>query len=69
MDYSELKGKVRGKFGTQEAFAQALGLSACAVNQKLNGKSQWSANEICVACELLGISPEEMHVYFFCPKS
>lgn len=69
MDHSKLRGLIREKFGTQEAFAQAIGRSACAVSQKLNGRAEWSADEIRRACEVLGISTEEIPIYFFCPKS
>lgn len=68
VDYSKLRGRIREVFGTQAAFAEALYLSACAVSQKLNGKSEWTTDEIRKACEVLGIIPEELPQYFFCPK-
>lgn len=69
MDYSELRGRIRTVFGTQAAFAEAMRLSECAVSQKLNGRSEWAADEIRRACELLSILPENLPRYFFCPKS
>lgn len=69
MDHSKLRGLIRERFGTQAIFAQAIHLSACAVSQKLNGKSEWSADEIRQACDVLGISTEQIPQYFFCPKS
>jgi transcriptional regulator with XRE-family HTH domain len=69
MDHSKLRGLIREKFSTQEAFAQAIGRSACAVSQKLNGKAEWSAVEIRRTCEVLEIPPEQIPLYFFCPKS
>lgn len=69
MDHSKLRGLIREKFETQEAFAQAIGRSACAVSQKLNGRAEWSADEIRRSCEVLGIATEQIHVYFFCLKS
>lgn len=68
MDHSKLRGLIREHFGTQAAFAQAINVSACAVSQKLNGKSEWSANEIRRACDALGVSTEQIPNYFFCPK-
>lgn len=68
MDYSALRGRIREVFGTQEAFANALGKSACAVSQKLNDKTEWTAAEIRKACEILGIPREKVPIYFFCPK-
>lgn len=69
MDHSKLRGLIREKFGTQEAFAQAISISACSVSQKLNGRAEWSADEIRRACKVLGISAEQIPIYFFCPKS
>lgn len=69
MDHSKLRGLIREKFGTQEAFAEAIDRSACSVSLKLNGKTEWSAEEIRRACEVLGIPSEQIPIYFFCPKS
>ena len=69
MDYSDLKGLIRGKFATQEAFAKAMGLSVCSVNKKLNGKTEWNASDIRKATALLNIPAEEIPAYFFCTKS
>ena len=66
-EYKELRGKIRGKFGTQEAFAQALGVNPASLSAKLNNKSDWSRMEIDRACALLGISLEEASRYFFTP--
>lgn len=67
MDYSELRGRIRAKYRTQAAFALDLGISECALSQKLNGISEWTSTEIRKACELLGIPPEEIPTYFFTP--
>jgi transcriptional regulator with XRE-family HTH domain len=69
MDNSKLRGRIRAEFGTQTAFANALCISACAVSQKLNGRSEWTAGEIRRACQVLNIPLEELQDYFFCPKS
>jgi transcriptional regulator with XRE-family HTH domain len=69
VDSSKLRGLIREKFGTQEAFARAIGKSACAVSLKLNGRAEWSAQEIRRASEVLGIAAEHIHLYFFCSKS
>lgn len=68
MDHSKLRGLIRERFGTQADFAEAIHVSACAVSQKLNGKSEWSADEIRRACAVLGITTEQIPTYFFCPK-
>lgn len=69
MDYGDLRGRIRARYKTQEAFAEALGISPCSVSMKLNGRAEWTAEEIRRACELLAIKPEDLHNYFFCPKS
>lgn len=68
MDYSKLRGKIREKFGNQEAFAAALEMSPASVSSKLNGRTEWQSDEIVKACELLGIPLEQTWEYFFCPE-
>jgi transcriptional regulator with XRE-family HTH domain len=65
MSYAKLRGKIREVFGTQYAFAAAMGVSSVTISQRLNGKVEWKTNEIAKACELLGISLEEVAQYFF----
>lgn len=69
MDYSKLRGRIRAYFSTQAAFARALGISECSLSQKLNGHTDWTAEEIRSTCGLLEIPPDEIHIYFFYPKS
>lgn len=68
-DHANLRGRIRTYFSTQAAFAKAIHLSACALSQKLNGKSEWAADEIRRACEVLDIPADELHLYFFYSKS
>lgn len=68
MEYSNLRGAIRAKFKTQEAFAKALGISPCGLSNKLNGKTEWTVAEIRLGCALLGLSAEDIPSYFFCPK-
>lgn len=63
--YSDLRGLIRSKFKTQEAFAKAIGMSACSLSKKLNGKAEWTAKQIHKACEVLGISADQIPFYFF----
>ncbi len=69
MDYSKLRGAIREKFGSQEAFAAALEMSAASVSAKLNGRTEWQSDEIVKACQLLGVPLAQAWEYFFCPKS
>lgn len=68
MSYSKLRGKIREIFGTQEAFAAAMGANTATISGKLNGKSDWTRAEMERACSLLGISMYDMADYFFTPK-
>jgi hypothetical protein len=66
MSYKKLKGAIRGKYGTQAAFAEAMELSVCSLNKKLNGRTEWTAADMRKAMELLDISAHEIPAYFFC---
>ena len=73
-DFSKLRGRIVEKFGTLALFAVAmrdagLSFSDCVLSQKMNNRSEWTADEMRMACILLDIPPEEIHLYFFCPKS
>lgn len=67
-DYSKLYGKIKEVFGTQEAFAKAMGMSRAAINARLKQTVEWKSPEIFKACKLLGISLKEVHEYFFSAK-
>lgn len=67
-DYSKLKGKIKEVFGTQSAFAKAMGLSGVSLSSKLNNITYFTQVEINRACELLSIPVEFIPVYFFTEK-
>lgn len=68
-DYSKLRGKIREVYGTQFDFAEAMGMSAVSLSEKLNNKTQFTQKEIDEACELLQIKKEEIPIYFFMSKN
>ena len=68
-DYSKLYGKIKEVYGTQEAFAEDMGISRSAVNGRLTQIVEWKSPEIVKACELLGIPLTDAHLYFFNKKS
>lgn len=68
-DYSRLYGKIKEVFGTQEVFAEAMGMSRTAVNSRLKQAVEWKSPEIVKACELLCIPLQEAYLYFFSLKS
>lgn len=66
-DRSKLRGRIVEKFGTLMAFAEAMGVSRSTMSTKMGDEGAWSLADICRACELLEIPPEEIHLYFFVP--
>jgi len=65
MDYSKLLGRMRERRMTQEALADAVGISRQQMNNKLNGRSAFKQSDIKAICSLLGIPLEEVGTYFF----
>lgn len=69
MSFAKLRGRIVEKFGSQSAFAAAMGWREALLSAKLNNKSAWSFPEVMKACELLEIPLNEAHLYFFCTES
>jgi hypothetical protein len=67
-DFSKLRGKIREKFNTESAFAEAMEMSNPTLSAKLNGKVCWTDRDIVKACGLLDIPFEFIPVYFFTEK-
>ena len=65
MSYPKLRGAIREKFGTQGAFAQALGINQATLVKKLAGKTEWKVAEVLAACVLLEIPVDRSSDYFF----
>lgn len=65
MRYPKLRGKIREVFGTQEAFAIAMGMHKTTLVKKLAGKSEWTLGEVQKAAGLLGIPRDRISEYFF----
>lgn len=63
--YRKLRGRIAEVFGTQEAFAKAVGLSKVSVCKKLKGKSAFKQSDIERWAKILGIKREEYVEYFF----
>lgn len=64
-DYSKLKGRIIEKFGSQNGFADALGVAFTVVSAKLTGLRAITKNDIIGWSNLLEIPVEEIGVYFF----
>lgn len=63
--YGALREKIRAKFGTIGAFADALGKDRSTVSQKLNGIVSWTQDEMEASSELLEFSKIDIPKYFF----
>lgn len=64
-DYSKLRGQIRENYNTQSDFAKAMGFSSASLSAKLNGKVQFTQNEIDKAVKLLAIDYSQVKAYFF----
>ena len=69
-DYSELRGRIIARYGSQKAFAEAYGISEMAMSKKLNGSIGITTDDIdkMSSDEYLCICPEDYHIYFFKKK-
>lgn len=63
--YAKLRGRIKEKFGSQDSFAAAMEMDRSTLSLKLNGKSDWTRQEIEKSCVLLCIPMVEVYAYFF----
>ncbi len=66
-DYRALLGKVLEVFGTQAAFAKAIGLSERSVSLRFNNKVEWDQNDMVRSAEELAFENgvNDIPRYFF----
>ena len=64
-NYAKLRGRIKEIFGTQEAFAKAIGISSVSLSQRLNNVLEFTQEEIFNSCEVLNIPFTDMMSYFF----
>ena len=67
-DYSKLRGRIVEKFGTQQEFAKALGVSSRTLSLKMNNRIPFGQGEIDSAITLLDATPQDIKAYFFTKK-
>ncbi len=67
-DYSRLREKIDEACRTQDSFCEKIGMGYMALQKKLNNQAEFSSGEIYRSCAVLGISPEEISLYFFTKK-
>lgn len=63
--YGKLRGRIVEKYGSQEKYAEILGISTNSLSKKMTGKTGFSQKDIITWSEKLGIEKEEYGEYFF----
>lgn len=63
--YDKLRGRIVEKYGSQDKYAEALGISTVSLSKKMTGKTGFSQRDIVLWSELLGIEKNEYGEYFF----
>ena len=64
-DYSRLRGKIKEKFGTQDNYADAIGIGRVSLSQRLNNYLEFSQKEMFKSAEVLDFPSTEIPYYFF----
>lgn len=64
-DNTALRELILQKFGTIKKFASVAGMSATAVSNRLNNKTEFTAENIRNYANILGIAPNQIDYYFF----
>lgn len=67
-DYSKLRGRIKEKCGTQDAFAEQIGIGRVSLSQRLNNQLEFAQDEIFASCNVLGIEMQDIPRYFFTLK-
>lgn len=67
-DYRELQGLIRSKFGNQESYAKAIGISLTSLTERLSNKIPFKQNEILTTKQILNLSPKKVDEIFFTTK-
>lgn len=65
LTYPKLKGRIVEKYGSQENFCEAVGLSSVSVSKKMTGQTGFSQKDILKWCELLDIDIKEIGDFFY----
>lgn len=60
-----LLGKIKEKRLTQEKVSKAIGISLSALRRKIEGKTEFTREEINKICKLLEVSDEDLLAIFF----
>lgn len=64
-NYSKLRGKIIEVYGSQKMFSKVINLSEQSITAKLNGRSDFSQDDILKWGNALCLNKEEFGTYFF----
>lgn len=63
--YGKLRERIGIMFPDHPTFARKMNMNPSTLSAKLNGKSDWTREEIIYSCSLLDIPIDEVTDYFF----
>lgn len=63
----KLQARIIEKYGTQAAFAEALGMDKTTLSRLISEGREWKGSKMMKAIELLNIPNNEIDDYFFVP--
>lgn len=63
--FAAVRGLIREKYGTQSAFALALGMDYSTLSKKLCQRVEWTRDEMEKVCKLLGKTKYDVPELFF----
>lgn len=64
-NYNKLRGRIVEIYGSQKMFSKEINLSEQSITAKLNGRSDFSKDDILKWSDALRLSSEEIGAYFF----
>ena len=63
--YAKLRGRIVEKFGTQDRFAEHIGISTTSMSNKMTCRTGFSQNDIELWSKALDINMSDVGNYFF----
>ena len=63
--YNKLRGRIIEKYGSQETYAEKIGISKVSLSLKMTGKTGFSQKDIVEWSRLLDIDEADYAEYFF----
>lgn len=66
--FNKLRGRIVEKFGSVKRFCEETGICRVTLNNKLSGRTVFTADDITKICDALDIDVAEIGDYFFAEK-